>query len=38
VLLTLGRIAGTERYKGFDEVLETLPATLRNAPTPSSMR
>ena len=25
VLLTLGRLAEEERYKGFDEVLEILP-------------
>ena len=25
VLLTVGRLAGSERYKGFDEVLEVLP-------------
>ena len=29
VLLTLGRIEKTERYKGFDEVLEILPDLLR---------
>lgn len=32
VLLTLGRIVGTERYKGFDEVLETMPDLLRHDP------
>ena len=32
VLLTLGRIVGTERYKGFDEVLETMPELLRARP------
>lgn len=32
VLLTLGRIVGTERYKGFDEVLETMPGLLRSRP------
>jgi glycosyltransferase involved in cell wall biosynthesis len=32
VLLTLGRIVGTERYKGFDEVLETMPDLLRRDP------
>jgi len=26
VLMTLGRLAGRERYKGFDEVLEVLPS------------
>lgn len=29
VLLTVGRLAGIERYKGFDEVLEVLPALAR---------
>ncbi|HYM61675.1 MAG TPA: glycosyltransferase family 4 protein [Thermoanaerobaculia bacterium] len=29
VLLTLGRIVAAERYKGFDEVLEIMPALLR---------
>jgi glycosyltransferase involved in cell wall biosynthesis len=32
VLLTLGRIVGTERYKGFDEVLDAMPALLRVRP------
>lgn len=32
VLLTLGRIVSTERYKGFDEVLETMPELLRRNP------
>ena len=30
VLLTLGRLSATERYKGFDEVLEMLPELLRS--------
>ncbi len=32
VLLTLGRIAGEERSKGFDEVLEVLPSLLHTDP------
>lgn len=32
VLLTVGRLAAQERYKGFDEVLETLPALSRTQP------
>jgi glycosyltransferase involved in cell wall biosynthesis len=32
VLLTLGRIVGTERYKGFDEVLEVMPELVRRHP------
>jgi glycosyltransferase involved in cell wall biosynthesis len=32
VLMTLGRLAGGERYKGFDEVLEVLPALAREIP------
>lgn len=32
VLLTVGRIVRTERYKGFDEVLEVLPGLLRQFP------
>jgi glycosyltransferase involved in cell wall biosynthesis len=32
VLLTLGRIVGTERYKGFDEVLDAMPALLPKFP------
>jgi phosphatidylinositol alpha-1,6-mannosyltransferase len=31
-LLTLGRIVGTERYKGFDEVVEVMPELLRAHP------
>ena len=32
VLLTLGRLAEEERYKGFDEVLEVLPVLARDVP------
>lgn len=32
VLMTLGRMASTERYKGFDEVLAVLPALARTVP------
>ncbi len=32
VLLTLGRMASEERYKGFDEVLEALPTLAREIP------
>jgi glycosyltransferase involved in cell wall biosynthesis len=32
VLMTLGRMAATERYKGFDEVLEQLPWLLEREP------
>jgi len=32
VLLTLGRLAATERYKGIDEVLELLPALVERVP------
>jgi glycosyltransferase involved in cell wall biosynthesis len=32
VLLTFGRIVGTERYKGFDEVLETMRSLLESCP------
>lgn len=32
VLLTVGRLAGKERYKGFDEVLEVLPELARRYP------
>lgn len=32
VLLTLGRLSATERYKGFDEVLELLPDLLQSNP------
>ena len=32
VLMTLGRLAGRDRHKGFDEVLEVLPALREDAP------
>jgi len=32
VLLTLGRLASEERYKGFDEVLEVMPALVAQIP------
>jgi asparagine synthase (glutamine-hydrolysing) len=32
VLLTVGRLANEERYKGFDEVLEALPMLARRVP------
>ena len=32
VILTFGRLASEERYKGFDEVLEILPETARQIP------
>jgi phosphatidyl-myo-inositol dimannoside synthase len=32
VLMTLGRLVAEERYKGFDEVIETLPDLLKDAP------
>ena len=32
VIMTLGRMASLERYKGFDEVLEALPALIREYP------
>jgi asparagine synthase (glutamine-hydrolysing) len=32
VLLTVGRLAGHERYKGFDEVLEVLPRLAQELP------
>jgi len=32
VLLTLGRLSATERYKGFDEVIEVLPLLARTRP------
>ena len=37
VLLTLGRMASEERYKGFDEVLEALPALAREIPNVAYM-
>jgi glycosyltransferase involved in cell wall biosynthesis len=33
VLLTMGRLAATERYKGFDEVIEAMPRLLESFPT-----
>ena len=32
VLMTLGRLVSSERYKGFDEVLEALPALAKEIP------
>jgi asparagine synthase (glutamine-hydrolysing) len=32
VIMTLGRLATEERYKGFDEILEVLPALARQIP------
>ncbi|MEP7006792.1 MAG: glycosyltransferase family 4 protein [Sphingomonas bacterium] len=32
VVMTLGRLAGNERYKGFDEVLEAMPALISQTP------
>jgi asparagine synthase (glutamine-hydrolysing) len=32
VLLTLGRVAARERYKGFDEIIELMPDLLHDAP------
>jgi asparagine synthase (glutamine-hydrolysing) len=32
VIMTLGRLATEERYKGFDEILEALPALARQVP------
>lgn len=32
VILTLGRMASKERYKGFDEVLEVMPELLKHIP------
>jgi glycosyltransferase involved in cell wall biosynthesis len=32
VILTFGRLAGKERYKGFDEILEVLPALMYDHP------
>ena len=32
VLMTMGRLVGAERYKGFDEVLEVLPSLLKQIP------
>jgi glycosyltransferase involved in cell wall biosynthesis len=33
IILTVGRIASQERYKGFDEVIEAMPELLRRFPT-----
>jgi phosphatidyl-myo-inositol dimannoside synthase len=33
VIMTLARLAGFERYKGIDEILEVLPALLQSEPT-----
>lgn len=33
VILTLARLAGSERYKGFDEVMEVIPELARTIPT-----
>lgn len=33
VLLTVGRLAGAERYKGFDEIIELLPELSRTIPS-----
>ena len=33
VIMTLGRLAGKERYKGFDEMIEALPDILKKEPT-----
>ncbi len=33
VIMTFGRLASEERYKGFDEVLEVLPELARDIPT-----
>lgn len=32
VLMTLGRLVGNERYKGFDEVLELMPVLVKEIP------
>lgn len=32
VLMTVGRLAPSERYKGFDEVIEALPSLIRRRP------
>lgn len=32
VLLTIGRLCGTERYKGMDEIIEVLPRLIRHNP------
>lgn len=33
VIMTLARLAGSERYKGFDEVMEVIPELARTIPT-----
>ncbi len=33
ILMTLGRLAGQQRRKGFDEVLEAMPSLLRDEPS-----
>jgi phosphatidylinositol alpha-1,6-mannosyltransferase len=33
VVMTLGRLAATEQYKGFDEILELLPALAKQIPS-----
>lgn len=33
VIMTMGRLASQERYKGFDEVIEILPELLKRLPT-----
>ena len=35
VLMTLGRLAEEERYKGFDEIIELLPSLLQDVPNVS---
>src|SRR5262249_15440147 len=35
VIMTLGRLASEERYKGFDEVLEVLPDLAEKIPNPA---
>lgn len=32
VIMTMGRLAGKERYKGFDEMLEVMPGLLKEEP------
>jgi glycosyltransferase involved in cell wall biosynthesis len=33
VIMTLGRLANRERYKGFDEVIDVLPALVKDVPS-----
>ena len=33
VILTVGRLAAQERYKGFDEVIEIMPQLVKRFPT-----